>query len=69
VSDRQVLAGPCRNEVVEMAKKLVVLLVMISSYDRILDRLIYPFDLSGIRYEICRRLTLRLFPEREIAIW
>ena len=44
-------------------------LVEVAFDGRVLDRAVHPLGLAVIRYEIRRRLAVRLFPERETAIW
>jgi hypothetical protein len=41
-----------------------VVLVVIAFDGRVLDRSVHSHDLAVIRYEICRCLVVRLFPER-----
>ena len=52
-----------------VAAALVVGLVEVAFDSRVLDRAVHSFDLPIIRYEIRRRLAVRLFPERKMAIW
>jgi len=52
-----------------MPNELIVRFVVISLDGRALDRLVHPFDLPIIRYEIRRRLVVRLFPKGKLAIW
>jgi hypothetical protein len=57
------------DEVGEVRFELLVPVVMIAFNGGFLDGSVHAFDLPVIRYEIRRRLAVRLFPERETAIW
>jgi hypothetical protein len=52
-----------------MRSPLIVGLIEVTFDGRVLDGSVHAFDLSIIRYEIRWRLAVRLFPEREKAIW
>ena len=52
-----------------MGPQLVVRLVEVAFDGRFLDCAVHAFDLTIIRYVIRRRLAVRLFLERETALW
>ena len=46
-----------------MRAQLIVGFVEVAFDGGVLDRAIHPLDLAIIRYVICRRLAVRLFPK------
>src|SRR3984957_1942560 len=46
-----------------MSSQLIVGLIEVAFDGRVLDGSVHPFDLAVIRYEIRRRLAVRLFPK------
>ena len=66
VLSREIIGG---DEVLQVRSQLVVGCVEISFDGGVLDGAVHSFALPVIRYEIRRRLAVRLFLEGETAIW
>src|SRR5580704_19766844 len=64
VSGIVVLRHEGRDPAFEIAGQVIVL-----KQDAVLERLMPALDLALIRYEIRRRLVVRLFPKGKLAIW
>jgi hypothetical protein len=57
------------DEVAQMRSQLIVGFVEVAFDGGVLDSAVHSFDLPIIRYEIRRRLVVRLFPKGKLAIW